>query len=154
MVKLDIHGSYNKSVSYDLGIGQYKIGMAHDADIILYDSYVSGYHAELTITQDAVMITDLGSMNGTFLDSKKITNPSTILESQVVGIGNCTLHVTIAPRQKRKYLPYNRKVDNVNEIHNVGSTTIANDISENDIKIYKEKVYKLLIDNIESINVL
>ena len=149
MVKLDIQGSYTKSMNYELGDGRYVIGMAHDADIILYDSYVSSYHAELTITNNEVKLTDLGSMNGTFLDGEKLTDPSAIYTKQAIGIGNCTLHVTIVPKLKQKYLAYNRKIEKINTRQNVEASNTVNDVSENDIKIYKEKVYKILIDNID-----
>lgn len=149
MVKLSVQGSYAKPVYYDLDVGRYKIGMAHDADIILYDSYVSSYHAELLITDSGVKLTDLGSMNGTYLNGKKITSPSEVCTKQIIGIGNSTIDVTIAARLKRKYLVYNRKSDVLNDISEEESTTNICDISEHDIKLYKEKVYKILIENID-----
>ncbi|OKL48526.1 hypothetical protein BSR28_02225 [Boudabousia liubingyangii] len=49
------------------------IGRGAEADVILDDSSVSRKHAEIRITPGAILLTDLSSTNGTFVEGHRIT---------------------------------------------------------------------------------
>ena len=49
-----------------------RIGKAPDNDLVLDDDTVSRHHCELTRANDGVHVRDLGSTNGTFLESARI----------------------------------------------------------------------------------
>ncbi|MBV7363108.1 FHA domain-containing protein [Actinomycetaceae bacterium TAE3-ERU4] len=49
------------------------IGRGQEADIVIDDSSVSRKHAEIRITPGAVLLTDLSSTNGTFVEGHRIT---------------------------------------------------------------------------------
>jgi pSer/pThr/pTyr-binding forkhead associated (FHA) protein len=63
------------------------VGRASDADLILRDAISSRYHAKVSMDQeDTYTVEDLKSLNGTFLNGKKITrNP--LNNNDVIDIG-------------------------------------------------------------------
>ncbi len=63
------------------------IGRAPDCDICLQHPTVSRYHALLERTPEGLKLTDLGSVNGLYLDGKRISQPILLGEHQRVGIG-------------------------------------------------------------------
>jgi hypothetical protein len=62
------------------------IGRGSDADIIIDDPGVSRRHLEIRVTADAVIATDLGSTNGTFIEGHKIP-AATLVDGNTVTIG-------------------------------------------------------------------
>lgn len=70
--------------------------------ILLADLQASRRHASITLHGSNVMIEDLGSTNGTFLDGVKVSAPVALLAGSVVQVGDSTLHlVTDAPSAVR-----------------------------------------------------
>ena len=60
--------------SIDLQLGRtLVVGRAVTSDVPIYDPTISRRHAEITLTESGVRVTDLGSSNGTFLNGAKIT---------------------------------------------------------------------------------
>lgn len=71
-----IHGP-EQGTDFPLATGHYLIGRSRTkARIILDDTSVSRQHAEITIDQEGIILTDLGSRNGTFVNHLRL-NPKT-----------------------------------------------------------------------------
>ncbi len=51
----------------------YVVGRAVASEIPIFDPTISRRHAELTVTATAVLLKDLGSSNGTFINGEKVT---------------------------------------------------------------------------------
>ncbi|MFC7375318.1 FhaA domain-containing protein [Brachybacterium sp. GCM10030267] len=72
------------------------IGRGGDADIILEDTGVSRHHLELrTDGEGALVATDLGSTNGTFVDGERIRTPVTLQDRSLIKIGRTRLTVLL-----------------------------------------------------------
>jgi FHA domain-containing protein len=70
--------------------GRYRVG--RDAQITLADPYVSASHAELEVHAHGVIITDLGSTNGTFdATGNQLVGPSALLINRPVWLGASTI---------------------------------------------------------------
>jgi pSer/pThr/pTyr-binding forkhead associated (FHA) protein len=54
--------------------GTMVIGRQHDSDIPVPAEEVSRHHARLQVTQEGVLVEDLGSANGTFINDKRVQN--------------------------------------------------------------------------------
>ena len=69
------------------------IGRGNDAAIRLDDDYVSTRHARIASAQDQWFVEDLGSTNGTYIGSQRITQPATLQLGSRVRIGKTTLEL-------------------------------------------------------------
>lgn len=56
-----------------LGLPSVRIGTASDNDLLLTDRAISRRHAEIRMTPDGLLLRDLGSTNGTFINDVRIT---------------------------------------------------------------------------------
>ena len=69
------------------------IGRGADAAIRLDDDYVSTRHARIASSGDQWFIEDLGSTNGTYIGSSRLTQPTTITLGTAIRIGKTTLEL-------------------------------------------------------------
>ncbi len=69
------------------------IGRGADAAIRLDDDYVSTRHARIAASGDQWFIEDLGSTNGTYVGSSRLTQPTTIQLGTQIRIGKTTLEL-------------------------------------------------------------
>ena len=69
------------------------IGRGNDAAIRLDDDYVSTRHARIAASGDQWFVEDLGSTNGTYIGTARITQPTTITLGTQVRIGKTILEL-------------------------------------------------------------
>jgi transcriptional regulator with GAF, ATPase, and Fis domain len=70
--------------------GKVRVGKASDNDLVLTDEMVSRHHCELARAPGGVWVRDLGSTNGTFVESARVTEGVAPVGS-VVCVGNVEL---------------------------------------------------------------
>jgi pSer/pThr/pTyr-binding forkhead associated (FHA) protein len=73
--------------AYDLSNGAV-LGRGGEADIVLEDSFSSSRHARLTPQGDTVVLEDLGSTNGTYLNDEPLGGPQPLHEGDRIRIGD------------------------------------------------------------------
>jgi pSer/pThr/pTyr-binding forkhead associated (FHA) protein len=69
------------------------IGRGSDAGIRLDDDYVSTRHARIASSGDQWFVEDLGSTNGTYIGSHRLTQPTILQLGSKVRIGKTTLEL-------------------------------------------------------------
>ena len=69
------------------------IGRGSDAAIRLDDDYVSTRHARIAASDDQWFVEDLGSTNGTYIGSQRISQPTTLQLGSQIRIGKTTLEL-------------------------------------------------------------
>ena len=89
---LVVEGS-NAGERAELDQGPVLIGRGTDAAIRLDDDYVSTRHARIASSADQWFVEDLGSTNGTYVGSARITQPTTITLGTQVRIGKTILEL-------------------------------------------------------------
>ena len=89
---LVVEGS-NAGERADLEQAPILIGRGHDAAIRLDDDYVSTRHARIAASGDQWFVEDLGSTNGTYIGSVRITQPTTLTLGTQVRIGKTILEL-------------------------------------------------------------
>ena len=77
----------------DLDKAPILIGRGTDAAIRLDDDYVSTRHARIAASGDQWFVEDLGSTNGTYIGTVRITQPTTLTLGTQVRIGKTILEL-------------------------------------------------------------
>ena len=73
--------------AYDLSQGAV-LGRGDQADIVLEDSFASSQHARLVPHGDVIVLEDLGSTNGTYLNDEPLRGPQPLHPGDRVRIGD------------------------------------------------------------------
>jgi pSer/pThr/pTyr-binding forkhead associated (FHA) protein len=81
----------NIEETFELEEGTYKIGRNPDSEIFLNDLTVSRNHAELIVEKDRTVISDLGSLNGTFVNNEIVEAPHPLKQGDIIQIGRFKL---------------------------------------------------------------
>ncbi|GAA0376883.1 DUF1707 and FHA domain-containing protein [Microbispora corallina] len=76
------------------GRTRYVVGRGSGCDLVLADLTVSRVHAELRRDDDAWMLVDLGSMNGTRLNGWRLVGPAKVRAGDEVAFGDCVFLVS------------------------------------------------------------
>jgi hypothetical protein len=77
------------------------VGRTAANTIALRDSSVSAKHARIVRTQDGFTIEDVGSRNGTFVNSEKLTEKRLLVEGDLVRLGKIILTFNLASDVKK-----------------------------------------------------
>ncbi len=89
-----IRGGEGKGERVRLRSSGHVIGRSEQADIPIDDPYASEFHARVGLADDAVVVTDLGSTNGTYLNGRRVGNtPTPVRKGDTVQIGKTILEV-------------------------------------------------------------
>ena len=83
----------NAGETADLSLAPILIGRGADAAIRLDDDYVSTRHARIAASGDQWFVEDLGSTNGTYVGTSRITQPTAIALGTQVRIGKTILEL-------------------------------------------------------------
>lgn len=85
---------YKEAVVKDITLDKEEttIGRKPDNEVVIDNQAVSGHHASLKIEGDSLIIEDLGSLNGTFVNGQKISKTE-VFNKDVILVGVHTLEV-------------------------------------------------------------
>jgi serine phosphatase RsbU (regulator of sigma subunit) len=86
----------------ELPEGAVIFGRRPDTTIQLDDPAVSGNHCRLSVIMDQLIVEDLGSTNGTFIDEEEVTEPSVCAIGSLLQIGNCLFKHELRSRDEVK----------------------------------------------------
>lgn len=73
------------------------IGRGRGSNIVLPHPLVSRKHCELALVGDKIVVRDLGSLNGTYVNNERIADEMTIEPGQLLTIGSVTFRVIYGP---------------------------------------------------------
>ena len=76
-----------------LGTSPITLGRADDSTLVINDDSASSRHARLDPRDDAWVLEDLGSTNGTYLDRTRVTAPVPVPLGVPIRIGQTTLEL-------------------------------------------------------------
>lgn len=69
------------------------LGRSDQADVKLEDPYASEFHLRLTTRDDRLVLTDLGSTNGTYVNGRRATAPVDLNRGDSVQVGKTVMEV-------------------------------------------------------------
>ncbi len=76
-----------------LGDGPVTLGRADGSTLVLTDDYASNHHARLLPDDGRWLIEDMGSTNGTYLGSAKVTGPTPVPLGLPIRVGKTSLEL-------------------------------------------------------------
>lgn len=91
MPKLIVKSGPNAGKEFVLTDKPFTVGRMPDNDLELRDSLVSRKHSEVRRNGSSFLVSDLGSSNGTFVNSRKVEKPQPLNEGDEVLIGDTVL---------------------------------------------------------------
>ncbi|PSK62901.1 FHA domain-containing protein FhaB [Micromonospora sp. MH33] len=91
MPLLTVSGGAMRGLSFRVGRDPQLVGRAPSADIVLADPHLSRRHATVQATPDGVVLTDLGSTNGTWLNDQRIAGSVPLADGDVIRLGRTDL---------------------------------------------------------------
>ena len=101
---LAVHSGPGAGTVLPLRRGSYRIGRTN-AELTIPDPDLSREHAKIEVSDTAMTILDLDSVNGTEVDGKRVRN-AVISTSSLIRCGNSTLSVLVAgPPGRKSVLP-------------------------------------------------
>lgn len=80
-----------------LSASPFRIGRAAENDLVVSSTVVSSRHAEVIESAGILVVRDLGSTNGTYVNGKRITNDTLISEGDLLEVGDTFFRVLPAP---------------------------------------------------------
>jgi FHA domain len=81
-----------KGKSFDIG-DELTIGRGEQCHLVLDDTYASQVHARIFSRDDTVMVEDLGSTNGTYLNRQRLSAPAELQRGDQIKIGKTVLEM-------------------------------------------------------------
>jgi len=83
-------------------------GRDAECQLVVEDGLVSRRHARFSQRDDRLVVEDLESRNGVYVNQRRIRGPTLLVHGDVVALGRATLEVVdiqLVPRQKQPTLP-------------------------------------------------
>lgn len=69
------------------------LGRSDEADVLLDDPYASEFHMRLIAQDNGLVLHDLGSTNGTYVNGRRVTAPTTLRRGDSVQVGKTVMEV-------------------------------------------------------------
>lgn len=73
--------------------GPLVVGRSPDADLVIDDPYASDLHLRFGLQDGQMVLHDLGSTNGTYVNGRRVTTPMDLNKGDTVQIGRTILEV-------------------------------------------------------------
>ena len=111
-VKLKVIGGKNDSKEIRIVVPEFIIGRGEEAHLQPASDLISRRHCSIKLDGNQVVITDLGSRNGTFVNGEQITLPHVAKAGEVLRVGRLQFEILIDVSQPAAKRP---KVEGVAE---------------------------------------
>ena len=73
--------------------GELTIGRAAGCEVTLDDTFISQLHARIAPSDSGVVLEDLGSTNGTYLNRKRVTAPVVVAKGDRIQVGGTIMEL-------------------------------------------------------------
>jgi pSer/pThr/pTyr-binding forkhead associated (FHA) protein len=69
------------------------LGRSDEADVLLNDPYASEFHMRLVAQENGMVLHDLGSTNGTYVNGRRVTAPTSLRRGDTIQVGKTVMEV-------------------------------------------------------------
>lgn len=67
------------------------LGRSEETDVVMADPYASDFHLRLVAQEDGLMLHDLGSTNGTYVNGRRVSAPTQLRRGDTVQVGKTVM---------------------------------------------------------------
>ncbi len=130
----------HEGCDYEVAGGQFRIGREDDCDLVLKDGLVSRYHVKVAVTDDGLVLEDLKSRNGVFVNQRRVMEPTLLAHGDTISVGRETLEVMdarVVPRRKRATIPAPHAESDVDGPEPVTRSTQIGVLSEREREVFE-----------------
>ena len=69
------------------------LGRSDETDVVLDDPYASEYHMRLVSQENGIMLHDLGSTNGTYVNGRRVSAPTELKRGDTIQVGKTVIEI-------------------------------------------------------------
>ncbi|HEY6635219.1 MAG TPA: FHA domain-containing protein [Acidimicrobiia bacterium] len=69
------------------------MGRSDETDVVLDDPYASEFHLRLVAQENGMMLHDLGSTNGTYVNGRRISAPTQLRRGDTIQVGKTVMEI-------------------------------------------------------------
>lgn len=69
------------------------LGRSRDADVVIEDPYASEFHLRMSRHEEGVVLQDLGSTNGTYVNGRRVSDQIPLSRGDAVQVGKTIMEV-------------------------------------------------------------
>lgn len=69
------------------------MGRSDETDVVLDDPYASEFHLRLVSQEDGMMLHDLGSTNGTYVNGRRVSAPTELKQGDTIQVGKTVMEI-------------------------------------------------------------
>ncbi len=92
---LTVRSPSSAPLEYIVKPGKNTLGRKPDNNVVIVDESASRQHAEIYCQNDLAILTDLGSLNGTFVNRERLTKPHVLVPEDQIRIGQCVISLAL-----------------------------------------------------------
>ena len=123
MPKLVVLSQGLAGLSYELKTDKITVGRVEDNSFQVSDPSVSSHHCEILLKGTEVIVRDLNSTNGTFINGKQVSGEAAIPAGQVLRLGQVEIRIEgIEPSAAKKTVDRTQVITKGVKIDDLGTT--------------------------------
>jgi hypothetical protein len=69
------------------------LGRSDETDVVLDDPYASEFHMRLVSQENGIMLHDLGSTNGTYVNGRRVSAPTELKRGDTIQVGKTVMEI-------------------------------------------------------------
>lgn len=69
------------------------LGRSDETDVVLDDPYASEFHMRLVSQENGIMLHDLGSTNGTYVNGRRVAAPTELKRGDTIQVGKTVMEI-------------------------------------------------------------
>lgn len=69
------------------------MGRSNETDVVLDDPYASDFHLRLVSKEGGMMLHDLGSTNGTYVNGRRVSAPTELKRGDTIQVGKTVMEI-------------------------------------------------------------
>jgi hypothetical protein len=69
------------------------MGRSQETDVVLDDPYASEFHLRLVAQENGMMLHDLGSTNGTYVNGRRVSAPTQMRRGDTIQVGKTVMEI-------------------------------------------------------------